>query len=369
VLGVASITPAFPKIARELNISKPSVGLLIMMFTLPGIFLAPILGVMADRFGRKRVLVPALFLFGLAGGGCFFMRDFHLLLVFRFFQGCGAAALGALNVTLIGDLFSGRQRATAMGYNASVLSFATATYPFIGGVLTGFGWHYPFLLPIFAIPIGLVVLFKLKTPEPQEHPNFKIYLRNAALSLRGRMAVLYFSAGLVVFIILYGSYLTYIPLFLAEKYQATPLQIGLVFSSMSIVTAITASQTGKFVRILGEKTMLLFSFILYACGLCLLFFLSKMWMVVLPIGIYGFGHGLNMPAFQTLLTGLAPLEYRAAFMSINGMVLRLGQTLGPLITGGVYLVGGIQATFFCGAALALIMFTALMIWGRERVQI
>ena len=72
LLGVSSISPAFPKIVVELGLSPQDVGLLITMFTLPGVFLAPVVGVLADRVGRKRILVPSLFLFGIAGFACFF---------------------------------------------------------------------------------------------------------------------------------------------------------------------------------------------------------------------------------------------------------------------------------------------------------
>jgi predicted MFS family arabinose efflux permease len=79
VMGVASITPAFPKIIQALGISSTGIGLLITVFTFPGIFLTPILGVFADRYGRKRILIPSMFLFGIAGGACAFSRDFNLL--------------------------------------------------------------------------------------------------------------------------------------------------------------------------------------------------------------------------------------------------------------------------------------------------
>jgi MFS family permease len=70
VLGVSSIAPVFPTVAEELEIAPEAVGLLITVFTLPGIILTPVLGIMADRFGRKQVLVPALILFSLAGASC-----------------------------------------------------------------------------------------------------------------------------------------------------------------------------------------------------------------------------------------------------------------------------------------------------------
>ena len=53
VLGTSSVTPAFPAIVRELGVSTGQVGLLITVFTLPGIAMTPLLGILSDRYGRK----------------------------------------------------------------------------------------------------------------------------------------------------------------------------------------------------------------------------------------------------------------------------------------------------------------------------
>ena len=97
IMGVSSITPAFPKIVKELNISARDDGLLITVFSFPGILLTPFFGIVADRWGRKRIIIPFLMLFGIAGGLCFFVRDFKLLLILRLIQGIGAAPLGSFN--------------------------------------------------------------------------------------------------------------------------------------------------------------------------------------------------------------------------------------------------------------------------------
>ena len=150
VLGVSSVTPAFPRIVQELGFSSGQVGLLITVFTLPGIVLTPVLGVLSDRYGRKKILVPALLPFGVAGGACALARSFELLRALGFFQGMGAAAHGTLNVTVIGDIYGGRERSAALGYNSSVLSVGTASYPAIGSALATFGWFYPFALLVIA---------------------------------------------------------------------------------------------------------------------------------------------------------------------------------------------------------------------------
>ena len=68
VLGISSATPAFPRIVQELGSSPGQLTLLITFFTLPGVFLTPVAGVLSDRFGRKTILVPSLLLFGIVGG-------------------------------------------------------------------------------------------------------------------------------------------------------------------------------------------------------------------------------------------------------------------------------------------------------------
>ncbi|RPI00155.1 MAG: MFS transporter [Calditrichaeota bacterium] len=364
VMGVASITPAFPQIARELEIPKSSIGLLIIFFTFPGVVLTPILGVLADRVGRKKVLAPSLLLFGIAGGACALVRQFEWLLLLRLVQGVGAAALGSINVTLIGDLYQGRTRAAAMGYNAAVLSMATASYPFLGGLLSTFAWYYPFALPLLALPIAFLVLFKLDNPEPSTTQHLKAYLQNAFYSLKNHAALIYFTTSLMVFIILYGAYLTYVPMLLADRFSATPLQIGLIFSCMSIVTAVVSSMIGRLNRRWHGHQLVRISFLFYSTALIFIPLMPKLPLVIVPIVCFGLGHGLNIPSLQTLLANLAPIEYRAAFLSMNGWVLRLGQTLGPLIAGAAFIVGGVNAPFYIGAGLSAIMFFVLFMMRR-----
>jgi len=365
VLGVASITPAFPTIMRELGISSLGIGLLITVFTFPGVVLSPVVGVFADRYGRKKILVPSLFVFGIAGGACALARDFNVLLLLRFFQGIGAASLSAINVTIIGDLYSGRERAAAMGYNASVLSFGTAAYPAIGGALTMIGWYYPFALPLLAIPLGFIVIYYLKNPEPKMEQHLKDYFRNVLRSLNNRQVIGIFAASIVTFVILYGPLLTYFPLLLAESFGAMPLIIGLSITISSLVTVVTSSQLGKITKKYSERTLLKVTFLIYGSAMVLIPLVPKLILFLIPVGLFGIAHGLNIPCFQTLLAGLAPMEYRGAFMSLNGMVLRLGQTLGPPLMGVIFSLWGVEATFYSGAVLAGLMFLFGVIMIRD----
>jgi ACDE family multidrug resistance protein len=360
VMGVASISPAFPVIIAEFRLLPQDIGWLITVFTLPGVVLTPLLGVLADRCGRKAILIPSLMLFGTAGVGCALAATYNQLLVLRFFQGVGAAAIGSLNVTLIGDLFSGKQRGAAMGYNASVLSIGTAGYPLIGGLLAVLGWNFPFLLPLLAIPVALLVVFVLKNPEPKNHQTLLGYFRKVRQAVNLKVFGLYL-ASCVTFIILYGSYLTYYPLLIEKNFYGGPMEIGLIVSLMSLSTAFASAQLGKLVQHFSESVLIRISFLFYAVSLVMMTWIPNIWLQIIPALLYGSAHGINFPSIQTILAGMAPLEQRAAFMSLNGMVLRLGQTLGPLLIGFFYNLGGMEASFYAGAALALGM-AVLAIW-------
>jgi ACDE family multidrug resistance protein len=361
VLGVASITTALPKIAQQLDISAQAVGALLTVFTFPGVLLTPILGVLADQLGRKKVLVPSLMLFGIAGAGCAFAREFGLLLVLRFLQGVGAASLGWLTVTIIGDLYSGAERITAIGYNASVVGISAATYPTIGGALAIIGWYCPFILALIAIPVGFLVLFRLRNPEPKNQQAFMQYLTDAWKNIIGSQAIGLLATTVLRFIILYGPYLTYFPLWMEDSFNASPLTIGLIMSSMTVAMALTSSQVGRLVKVYPERTLIKAASVLYASALIIIPIVPNPWLLLIPAIIFGIAQGINIASIPTLLAGLAPVKQRAALMSISGMVMRLGQTLGPLLTGIVVATSGIGGAFYAGVGFAIVMFAVVVV--------
>lgn len=360
VLGVTSVTPAFPKVIQEFGVSSGQVGLLITAFTLPGIVLTPVLGIMADRYGRKSILTPALLLFGLAGGACAFATSFDMLLALRFVQGMGAAALGTLNVTVIGDIYEGRERSAALGYNSSVLSVGTATYPGIGGLLATFGWYYPFLLPFLAVPVAFVVLYSLHNPEPENDQGLKEFFANVFGNLWPRLKNVkilgLFTASLVSFILLFGAQLAYLPILMNERFDAPSYVIGFILSGASLTTALTSSQLGRLTGRFSEKTLLKFAFLLYAGGLVAASVTPSLYLLLLPAAVLGVANGINIPNIFSLLNEVAPTDNRGAFLSINGMILRLGQTIGPLFMATLAVPIGLTGAYLSAAALALLAF-------------
>ncbi|MGW8314945.1 MAG: MFS transporter [Bacteroidales bacterium] len=366
VMGVASLTPALPKISQALDLNKSEVALLISAFTFPGIFLTPVAGVLADRLGRKTVLIPSLFLFGLAGFSIFFVRQFHLIIILRVVQGIGAAPLGSINTTLVGDFFKGKDRPAAMGYNASVLSLSTASYPLIGGVLAGIGWYYPFILPILAIPAGLFVIFGIREPEIEKVSDFKQYIKSISTSIVKKEVVGIFLLGVLTFIILYGAFLTYIPFLVTQKFNLEAPQIGVLLSLSSFTTAVLATQVGRLTNKYGSLFLLKTAFAFYFIVSLLIPNVNHLYLFLLPILIFGAAQALNIPSLQTALANLAPDNQRGIFMSLNGMVLRIGQTLGPLVIGIGYSIGKMNGVYYLSAIVALLGLAVLFTMIRSK---
>ena len=362
VLGVASIAPALPHIAATLGVTAGKAGLLITAFTFPGVILTTFAGILADRYGRLRILLPGLILFAAAGVACMFATSLPTLIALRVVQGVGASPVGSINVTLIGDLFSGRQRTTAMGLNASVLSIGTAVYPAIGGALAMVAWSAPFGLSILAIPVAVLVVRRLGPIAPRGHrANLKDYFGGLWAIIRRRDVLALFFASTSIFILLYGAYVTFLPFLMAGKFASSPFEIGLVMAGLSISTAVTSANLGRLARRLGETLVLRLGFAVFAAGLALIPFAWTVWALAAPAVLLGFAFATTIPVVQVLLAEVAPADRRGAVMSLNGTVLRLGQTLGPPIMAGVHRVAGIDAVFWTGAVFAVFL-SIVMAW-------
>lgn len=356
VMGVSSILPVLPSAGRSLDIPASKIGLLLTSFTLPGIFLTPFAGILADRYGRKAVLIPSLIIFGLAGFSCSLTADYETILFLRVVQGIGVAPISLLYTTITGDLYTGQKRLEVMGYNATVLSVGTAVFPFIGGLLGELGWQYPFMLPILALPLAALCAIYLDTPNPKSNETMASYFKKTAQIVSSKNALLLFGMTLCTFTILYGPIITYVPILSDTVFHASPSRIGLLFAVSSLFTGAAASQLGRLRKKTSVRTMLCFAGVFFATAMVTMPIPNTFWMLAIPIGFFGMGQGLSFPNLAAKLTGIASIEKRGAVMAVNGTVLRLAQTISPPLFSIPLLFGGISAVFYTATLIGAIMF-------------
>ena len=363
VMGVSITLPILPKLGAVFHQDAAGVALLITCFTLPSAFMTPVAGVLADRFGRKAVLLPGLLLFACGGMGCAFSDSFENLLAWRAIQGLGAAPLGILYGTLVGDFYKEADRPKVMGMVGATISFGTALYPAIGGFLGEMDWRWPFWISLAALPVGLLAL-SVPLERPHTGMDWKQYARDSRSIIFHSAAIGLFGLTFLFFCILYGPTIAYCPLLADLLYKATPSHIGAVFTVASLGTAAIAMNLAWLGRKYSHRRLMLSATCCYVVAQTLMLVLpdavSSLWWLTLPIFIGGVAQGLTFPLLNARMTTLAPTRNRAIVMAMNGTVLRLSQSLSPLFFGIGWSYIGWRGPYAMGIGVALVI--GALVW-------
>ena len=335
VMGVPLISPILPVLRAVFGISDTQAGFVITAYTLPGVFLTPFIGFLSDHFGRRPVVLPLLFLFGLSGVGIGFGPTFETVLLLRFLQGIGASGLMVLAITLIGDFYDGARRHAVIGINGSAIGIGAATYPLIGGALASVGWNVPFAFFGVSLAVGLVALFTLSEPHIDAPPSFREYVARITSAALVPQALGLWLAAFFTFFLFYGGVLTTLSLLLSDVHGLGPGAIGLLFSMVSIANATMASQYGRVSQFLAAKQLVAVGFVGFGVSLL------GVWVAATPTGIggmllcFGLGFGVVMPSLDTTAAGLVSGQLRASMLGVLTSMLWLGQTVGPVVFTGV----------------------------------
>jgi EmrB/QacA subfamily drug resistance transporter len=168
LLDITIVNVALPDIQRQTGASFDELQWVVDAYSLAlaGLLLAA--GSLADRLGRRRVFVAGLGLFSLASLLCGLSGDPTLLDFARGLQGVGGAAMFATSLALLAQEFHGRERGTAFGIWGATIGGAVAIGPLVGGAITqGFGWEWIFFINV---PIGIaaMVLSEAKVRETRD---------------------------------------------------------------------------------------------------------------------------------------------------------------------------------------------------------
>lgn len=349
------VAPVLPTIQHTFQVSEAQIGWVLTAFSLPGFLFAPFIGIAADRFGRRAVIVPMLVIYGVFGGLTFFAPDFETLLVMRFIAGFGSSAASFLSITLVGDLFRREHRAAVLGYRLAAGQSANIVLPPLAGLLAILGWQYPFLLFVLAIPVGLFALKVMEATPRESSASVGAYIRDVGRALFNPRIAGLLTVAPTMMIIGQGAMQAYLPILMAGRFGATPLMIGIVFSARVVAGVAFSMVMGPLASRFGGEKLTIASLVLMAVGLAWIPFTGSVWELLGPALLWGIGSGIGFPAFQTLLVNEAPEGMLATVTAANGMTNRFGQTTGPLLAGGLLAIGGIDMVYFGGVAFLAVM--------------
>ena len=358
LLGFPIIAPALPSVRDAFNISTSDIGLVMAAYSAPGIIFIPVMGILADRYGKKKVLLPSMLLFAVGGTACAVANNTETLLLFRFLQGIGACALATINVSWAVDLFEDDERIKIMGYIGATQNIGSGILPIIGGVLASIAWFYPFLLSLMVLPLGMYLLIFMEK-ESQEKiaksANTKNFITYALQHLNDKIVIeIVFMTGAFIFIG-FGALITYLPIFLKDTFNTPETIIGVIVGSRAVMGVITATRLSIITKYFSYRIIIFVSFLTLAVGMLIIPYSNNQWVIILTTMCYGGAFGLLRPSLQYLLLEHAPTNLRSTFASASNFGLRLSQTLSPIFAGLYLTFGSFKGLYILAAILAIFM--------------
>ena len=348
VLGAVLLTPVIPQLLDQFG-GSPLVLLIISAPALMIAIFAPFAGQIADRVGRKKLLIITMFVYAFVGTAPLWLpADLGLILISRLLVGVCEAAIMTCCTTLLGDYFSGARRNKYFGLQAVFTSISATIFLLVGGILGGTGWRTPFLVYaislLIVIPMFFVIFEPQKTAEQRAFDASQARARVPWAMLRLPLIVTLFG-GFAFFVVLAEPPVIYTTLGLEDARA-----IGPISAAASVATAILALVFARLTK-LGAKVLLPIAFGAMAVGYVIVWVAAAAGTLPGVIGgvlVASAGTGLLLPTLLAWAVGRIPFESRGRSTGIWTASFFLGQFVTPIVIGAIQEGAGIPVAMAVG---------------------
>ncbi len=343
LIGFGIILPLLPFFASDFGASGFEVGLLVTVYSVIQLVMAPMWGRLSDRIGRRPILIVGLV--GSAASYVLFATAGSLSLLFlsRIVGGFGGSTIPVAQA-YIADLTPPSKRAGSMGLIGAAFGLGFVIGPALGGILSTISYA---AAGFTAAGICLVnaVVAAAALPESRHHargaaptPRFDLpaALRQAADSTQIRRVL-----GVYLFLTMAFSTLQPTLSLLADaRFSMQAQQAGYLFALLGLVSVI---MQGMLVRRLvprfGERALLRASTVPFAIGLLLVGLSVTQTGLLWGLVLLGIGYGGAIPSVLGLLSRTADPERQGAALGLGQSVGSSARILGPTVAGGLFDVG------------------------------
>lgn len=362
--GYGLIMPVFARRVTELGAGVEALGFMTMAFAVAQFLLAPFMGSLADRFGRRPLILLALAGFVVANLAFLLARSTGMLTAIRLFEGAITAGLLPAAMGVVADTVPEKERARWVGIMMGSYSAGFIFGPAAGGFLYD---HWGFTAP-FAISaaLGLAGLISALALIPETRP---LALRsqvtgrpNLAEGVGGLLA----SLPRPLYLLLTLLFLDFIGVFgfafieprmvfyFYEALAYTTTQFGLVVGCYGLALVFGQMTLGRLSDRLGRRPMIALGF-----GLNILFYLSlgtltQFSLILLGAVIAGLGSALLAPALSAFYIDITLEQHRSRVLGFKESAAALGGVLGPLLVALVNRWTTPQEVFMVGAGLMVV---------------
>jgi MFS transporter, DHA1 family, multidrug resistance protein len=372
--GFAFATPFVPLfLSRELGVRNGRelafwTGLVAGSTGLGVAAASPLWGAVADRFGRKRMLVRSMVGGGVVLAATAFVQTPPQLLAVRFLLGAMAGTAAAATALVAAE--TPRERVGwALGIVSSTQALGQALGPLAGGLLSAaFGLRQVLVAGALLIltPVMMVARVVRETPRAAVRSRLSIgqALRDTGHSTRMAVGVLVLSQGMTQF-----GYWSAVQLAAVRLVELNPrgaaIETGFAFTALGLATGLAAfsysfgaTRVGFRVIAIGASTVMALMIIGISRAPAPLF-------VIAAIGGMGLVYGAVAPSLSSMVGLEAPSAIKATVFGLSASASALGMAFGPVITGGVAALSDVPTAILVAAAVTFLSAVMLIGWARE----
>lgn len=354
-LGMGIVSPILALYAESFQVSYTLVSLAISMYAI-GRFIADLpVGVFAERFGRRPLMIIGTALITLTSFLNAVAGSFWEFLLYRFIQGAGSAMWMTSRTTLLADILKPEERGRVMSYFQSFMLIGSAAGPTIGGIAAElWGLHAPFYLYSLSGLVSLILTwFWIHEPkthmkrEGDSHLSLEVWgriIKNKSFS----MACL---ATFTSFFLMTGIRGTIIPLFSSNVLNLNAAEIGTVISYATVMNLIMTIPIGHGIDFYGRKPIIIVSLIVSAIASIGFSFTFDYLTISLMALLLGVGTSGAQQAPLAMATDATIHEPHGLCMGLYRFFGDIGFVLGPIILGAVADYYNLRTPFFVMGAL------------------
>ncbi|WP_241494452.1 MFS transporter [Bacillus coahuilensis] len=340
-LGNSMLIPVLPTIEKKLSISSFESSLVITVYSVVAIILIPIAGYLSDQYGRKKIIIPSLFIAGIGGLVSGFAswqltEPFSIILIGRALQGVGAAGAAPIVLPLVGDMYKKESEVSeGLGLIETSNTFGKVLSPILGAILANLIWFLPFFaFPIFCLLSIVLVIFFVHTPKKKksEKQTAKEFIGKVKDIFRkdGKWISAIFIIGGILMFILFGI-LFYLSTMLEEEYGVSSILKGVILAIPLAALCIASFVTGK--RIEQNKIVMkwvtVVSLLVLTLGAGVTSFFDGVYFLVGSLLLTGVAIGASLPCLDALITEGIEKEERGTITSLYSSMRFVGVALGP----------------------------------------
>ncbi|MGG5870819.1 MFS transporter [Pseudomonas peli] len=336
VLGAVLLAPVLPRMQEHFASTPGATVLVPIALTLPALMialLAPFAGVIADRLGRKPLLLGAMVLYTLCGVLPLWLDSLEAIVISRAGIGLAEAAIMTCCTTLMGDYYNGARRERLFALQMVATSLSAAIFIAVGGMLGEHGWRVPFAL--YGVGLLFLPLMAWFLWEPRGQVAATADVAGGAFPWRALtpLYALSFLAGLSLFVVpVQAGYL------LNLLHVDAPQQIGMTMGANQL-GVLAGALSFRLLSGMPAPRQMLLAFVLAGIGGALMAAADSHALVVVAVLVNGLGIGLMLPTLITWIMSLVGFHQRGRAAGFFTAAIFAGEFVSPLvvlaITGGV----------------------------------